>query len=229
MRSKFYRTLCIMLLFVTAACSKNDIEPVDGAEPPGDTNNVNKYPTMAACWGDSFTDGGYPKILASLLDASVLDRGIAGQTSTQIKDRMIDSTRLHNIPTVIWAGRNNKEDGATVKADIAAMVAKLKTDQYLIIGITNGDFGSHERKGGFGYNQIVTLNNELASIYGSKYFDIRTYLVSKYNPAVPQDVQDHTDDLVPGSIRRDQLHLTPKGDTIAAKAIYEKIKAYFGK
>lgn len=224
-----YRTFAIIMLFLASACSKNDIEPVEGADSTASTDDTKKYPTMAACWGDSFTDGGYPKILSSFLGVVVLDRGIAGQTSTQIKDRMIDSTRLHSIPTIIWAGRNNKEDGTTVKADIAAMVAKLKTDQYLIIGITNGDFGTHERKGGFGYNQIVTLNNELASIYKTKYFDIRAFLVSQYNPAITQDVQDYNDDLVPGSIRRDQLHLTPRGDTIAAKAIYEKIKVYFGK
>lgn len=192
----------------------NTIEPIITAGAPATssfayTNNL----INMACWGDSLTaaSGGFPDQLHTNLAAStVYNGGVGGETSTQIKARFLTDSAKWGDLTVIWAGRNNYHDPATVKADIAAMVSRLTTDKYIILSVLNGNFGN-EYVGQADYNTIIKLNQDLATLYPGHYVDVRAALIAAYNPAILQDVTDHGNDVPPSSLRSDNLHLNGAG------------------
>ena len=181
---------------------------------------------VLACWGDSLTSGtgGTPFTapLQDLLLLPVSNGGVAGETSTKIRTRMVAATDKRGNFTVIWAGRNNYADPTTVKADIAAMVAALTTTRYIVLGVTNA---SGEPSGNAGYVTIVALNADLAGIYGQKFIDIRSHLVSLWDPNVAQDVTDAGNDVPPSSLRSDSVHLNTAGYIAVAKRIYVAVNA----
>ncbi len=192
-----------------------------------DTTIVNN--TNIAAWGDSLTagtgstgiNGDYPNKLGNLSGYTVYNGGVGGDTSTQIKVRMLADTARYVLPTVIWAGRNNYTSPSTVMADIAAMVAALGHTNYIILSILNGEFGI-EYTGQSGYNQIVGINASLASLYGAHYIDVRSYLVSQHN-GTAQDLIDLGHDIVPASLRFDSIHLTSAGYALVAAQVYAQI------
>jgi lysophospholipase L1-like esterase len=188
-------------------------------------------------WGDSLTDGqpftraeSYPTQLGALLpDRTVTNEGIGGETSTQILARMLsDTTHRHDV-TVIWMGRNNLTDPARIKSDVAAAVKSLGSDRYVILTILNGDFFGTEAKGAPMYETIMDVNRSFVLRYPGHVLDIRSYLVSLYDPTNPQDVQDHARDIPPSSLRAhwnggiDLLHLSPEANAKVAQRVAEFI------
>jgi hypothetical protein len=111
---------------------------------------------------------------------------------------------LNSGCAAIWAGRNNYTEPAQVQTDVAAMVAAVEksTGCYLVMSIPNGEY-PFEWKGTTGYNTIIALNDALSATYsqGNHYLDIRTSMVSLYNPSNPADVLDHNNDVWPYSLR----------------------------
>lgn len=180
-------------------------------------------------WGDSLTSGtggdghGWPVWFAELSNGTkVLNKGVGGQTSTQIKERMLAEKDLHGKLSVIWAGRNNAFDQkGTVQADIAAMVAALGSSDYLIVGIPNGSKEPNNGPDRWKLTLIDKLNASLKETYGARFVDIRPVLVAAFDPANPQDVKDHADNVVPSSLRSDALHLNSAGYKITAKTIHD--------
>jgi hypothetical protein len=182
-------------------------------------------------WGDSFTQGAggtsWTQQFANLSGVTTLNRGVGGNTSTQIADRFLAEPSLFNNFTVIWAGRNNYSDPQTVESDIARMVSSLTTPNYLILGVINGNYGGYESVGavGAGYAFITGIDSYLATTYGNKFIDIRTTLVNSYNPLSAQDVSDFARDIVPSSLRSDAIHLNTAGYGIVANAVYTAYSA----
>jgi lysophospholipase L1-like esterase len=175
-----------------------------------------------AAWGDSFTDidaGLFPRVLTQLSGLNVVNLGIGGQTSAAIKDRMLADPQKHTWPTIIWAGRNDLNYPEQVKASIAAMVAALPHSNYLILPVFNGLYEDNQYNPTM-YGYVTDLNKELAAIYGNHFLDVRSYIVSQYDPSSPQDVLDHNADVPPSSLRQDFLHLNAKGTTLAANYVY---------
>lgn len=202
--------------------------------PDFGTKQDTKSLVTIAAWGDSLTAGSglpesesYPANFSKITGYQYVNGGVGGETSTQIKDRMVAATATYTYPTIIWVGRNNYNSPATVKADIATMVATLGHDRYLVLGIINGDYAT-EYVGQSGYNTIVALNSDLAAIYGSRFVDIRTYLVSLYDTLLPQDVIDHANDVPPSSLRFDQLHLNNAGYSAVADKLLENVSILEG-
>lgn len=180
-----------------------------------------------ATWGDSLTAGTggtpYPTTLATLQNANVSNGGVGGETSTQIRARMVADVTQYGLYTIIWAGRNNFTSPATVKADIAAMIAKLTSGKYLVMSVLNG---TGEPLGTGDYMTITTLNNDLAALYPTHYIDVRAQLVAGYNAGIPQDVIDHANDIPPSSLRSDGIHLNTAGYTLVANAVSTFISAH---
>lgn len=178
--------------------------------------------------GDSMTEGAgttpYPAQLAINYGYTVVNMGVGGETSTQIKTRWLADPLNYAKPVIIWAGRNNFTDGATVKSDIASIVASLTHTNYLVVGIVNG---INQPINSTGWVQITTLNNELKNLYGSKYVALREYIISKYNPSLPQDVIDHNNDVPANSIRLDIGHLNTLGNKYVAEFILQRIGNLF--
>ena len=173
-----------------------------------------------AAWGDSFTDanyGLYPQVLAQLTGGTIYNGGIGGQTSVQIRDRLVAATAKYSWPVIIWAGRNDSDKPDQVKASIATMVATLGHSNYLIVSLCNGE---GEGIGTYAYGLIKPLNNDLAAIYGNHFLDVRAFLVAHYDPNQPQDAADYAADVPPASLRQDFLHPNRVGSTLIANYIY---------
>ncbi len=184
-----------------------------------------------ATWGDSLTQGAggtaYPTQLTTLSGYSTYNGGVGGQNSTQIKDRMLADSAKHTWPTVIWAGRVNVTATEQTKADIASMVAALGHENYLVLAVTNGE-RADEHLGEPIYEQIVQLNEDLASIYGDNFIDIRSYLVSLYDSNIAQDVIDFANDIPPSSLRSDEIHFNTTGYLRIAEKINSEIVTLIG-
>ena len=174
-------------------------------------------------WGDSLTAGAggtpWTSTFTSLSGIPTINRGVGGQTSTQIASRFFAEPLLHDEITVIWSGRNNWWETQTVISDIESMVAEL-SGPYFILGVINGSYSGIETIGQPNYNNILALNSSLESIYGSRFIDIREILVNAYNPSLPQDLTDFTNDVPPSSLRADQIHLNTAGYSVVANAVY---------
>ncbi|HEY9249806.1 MAG TPA: GDSL-type esterase/lipase family protein [Rariglobus sp.] len=193
-------------------------------------------PADIVAWGDSMTYGTgadhpdkgektWPKWFTEFSGIKVIKKGVGGESSRQIRDRMLAEPALHKEFTVIWAGRNDYPGPQWVKKNIAEMVAALNHDNYLVVGITNNTL---EAKGGDKLKIIDTLNADLKAAYGSRFVDVRPLLVAAYDKTLPQDVADHESDVVPASLRSDKLHLNTAGYRIVAQAIcdaYRKVAA----
>ena len=188
--------------------------------------------TQIIAWGDSLTAAttGNTKYTTQLYSKSGLyieNQGAGGETSTQIKTRMLAATSKYSWPTIIWAGRNNYSDPTQVKADIAAMVAALGHTNYLVLSILNGDY-SNEYSGQSDYSTIIQLNSDLSTTYGTRYVDVRAYLIANYDSNVAQDVTDYGNDVPPSSLRADGLHLNSTGYGLIAEKINENIETLLG-
>lgn len=99
------------------------------------------------------------------------------------------------------------------------MVAALGHTNYLVLSIPNSD-SSGEWKGGASYPTLMQLNADLAATYGARFLDVRAYLVSLYNPSIPQDVIDFSHDVPPSSLRVDNTHFNAAGYQAIANYIY---------
>ena len=170
-----------------------------------------------ACWGDSLTQGNqdltgvsYPGILQQLLGVTVYNGGIDGQTSSQIAPRMLAATNMYGYTDVFWAGRDDYKapsyPQSQVLSNIASMVNALTSSpkKFLVLSVPNPD-GKWGIKGTQDYNEIMALNSALAAAYPNNYLDIRSYLVSQYDPTNPLDVFDHENDVWPASLRAHNL------------------------
>lgn len=163
-----------------------------------------------------------PYIAALMPSTHIYNGGVSGETSTQIRARMVVATSQHTFPTLIWAGRNGVlTSPETVKSDIAAMVAALKTDNYLVLSILNGD-RTLEKAGEANYNTIIGVNQYLATTYGSKYWDVRAHLIAN-NDGSAQDLIDVANDVVPTSLRVDDIHLKQAGYLLVGAGVKSRL------
>lgn len=181
-----------------------------------------------AAWGDSLTVPYVPLLAAMYPQRSVYNGGVGGETSSQILARILVDTKGRNAwINVFMMGRNNYQRPDQVRADIAAAVAFLApgNDKFVVLSVLNGYFGGYEIRGGTGYNQITQLNASLAATYTDRFLDVRGFLVAQYDPANPQDVIDHGNDIVPSSLRSDAIHLNARGCQLLAEHVRDYITA----
>lgn len=169
-------------------------------------------------WGDSLTYGtgasdtahDYPSLAAATLGLAVANKGIGGQTSTEIKDRCIADTVLRGRAAWIWAGRNNIGSPTMIKADIATMAAWGISGRYLV-----GSILTASNDGG-NIAVIQTLNAELATLYGARYVDILGALQAA-NDGSANDLADVAAGYTPRSLRDGGVvHLNDAGYAIVA-------------
>jgi lysophospholipase L1-like esterase len=212
----------------------------------GAASSLAESPAQAGlvAWGDSLTygtgavgpEGGksWTVQFAELSGIEVINKGVGGETSTQIRKRMLAETALHDRLTVIWAGRNNAYATDTVKADIAAMVVALAPGTpYLVVGVTNttaeiksSDPNYPDR---WKLHLVDKLNAALAETYGPRFVDVRPLLVGAYDPSLEQDRLDHEQDIIPSSLRSGGTHLNERGYAVVAKAIHQAYQAVISK
>lgn len=178
-------------------------------------------------WGDSMAN-----FLGSPLQAQtpllVYNYGVGGETSSQVLTRILADTN-HAVACIetFWMGRNNYNATNQVFQDISNAVASITSPKrYLVFSILNGDYAS-EYVGGANYQVITNLNGMLADRYGTNYLDIRTNVIAHYNPAIPQDVIDHANDVPPSSLRLDNIHLNALGNAVASTQIVARLTSLY--
>ena len=135
----------------------------------------------------------------------------------------ITHTDKDTSTAVIWMGANNIGQTSQVEADIKAAFDHVKTltkrvlvltcigNESAIVGTTN-------------YASQTAVNAWILKEYPNNSVDIYTYLRSKYNPALPQDVIDYNNGITPASLRVDAIHLNSTGYNHVADKVYEFFK-----
>ena len=123
---------------------------------------------------------------------------------------------------VFWMGQNNFYDPQGVKSNIAQCIAFLSNRKFIVMSLLNA---GNEGIGTSSYAQLAQINADLARAYPDNFLDIRGILINNYDPTNPKDVQDHNNDVPPGSLRNDNEHLNDKGYGIVAQKIADFLAA----
>jgi len=174
------------------------------------------------CWGDSLTQGagaspssmGYVTQLATLANRQTINKGVSGESSTQIKARFFsDADRTRALINVFWVGRNNLTPPATVLTDLNDMISRLGHNRFLVLSVINKSDGT-ENAGSAAYNNILALNAAIAAAYPANYLDVRSSLVADSGGA---------NDAPAPSITADGLHLNTAGYTLVAGYVREHL------
>lgn len=111
-----------------------------------------------------------------------------------------DSARNLGQAMIYEGGRNNYTATAVVESDWGSVASAQPSSNYLMLTILNGDY-STEQSGQSGYNTIITDNTFLTSTYPSNSWDWRSWLISQYSSGNVVDVLNHTNDVVPYTLR----------------------------
>ncbi len=140
-----------------------------------------------------------------------------------MSDFLVETGEDRSQLSIIWVGKNNQNQAATVTSDAQAMVAFLDgaPKQYLIVSVTNG---GDEGIGTQEYDDIEATNAALLAAFPDNYVDLRGFLVSLYDPEAPQDVIDFGLDTVPDSLRSDNVHLNDAGYQFVANFLYAQLQ-----
>ena len=182
--------------------------------------------TNIAAWGDSQIPSVAANLQVLIPNRVVYDGGVAANDSMQVLARLQADTARHSWVSIFWFGHVNETNPTQVKADMAAAVATLAAGntRFVVISLLN-EAKPTELKGTPGYENIVQIDRDLAAAYPDNYIDMRAYLVSLYNPSVPQDVIDFQNDVMPSSLRHDEGHLNNNGSVLVATKIRDFISA----
>lgn len=201
--------------------------PAVPAGPPPETGPRSDLPALplgvvlrqpVAAFGDSMANSLAPA-LAGALAVGVHNAGVGSTTSAQIRadlDSYADKART----VAIWAGHNNAADAQQVLADVAAMVASLGHDRFVVLGLLFGDVPA-ERIGGAERGHKEAINAALSATYAGHYIDTPALMAVWANPRNPGDVADLAAGVTPRSLRAfsDALHLNDAGAQVVAGAV----------
>ncbi len=161
-------------------------------------------------WGNSLTAAqpGYVQYLSKIGEHLVISMGVNGEVASQITTRFLNDTARWKNTTIIWAGRNNipSTSSVSVVSSIQQIVSALQSvgnNNYVVLDILNGQ---NEGIGTTNYDSIIALNNRIHSTFPGHVGNLRQFIVSKYNPLVPQDVIDYAQDIMPFTLRSDAIH-----------------------
>jgi hypothetical protein len=129
---------------------------------------------------------------------------------------------------VFWIGRNNNSSYNRVFSDLKRAIQHMTAldKRFIIIADTNG---AAEGTGTATFNNLAALNALYQNEYGRRYVDVRSYLV-KYGledagiTPTAQDTADIAADIVPTSLRSDNLHLNAAGYTIVGKQVAARMR-----
>jgi lysophospholipase L1-like esterase len=122
------------------------------------------------------------------------------------------SVATHDGTVWLCLGRNGADTGHTIEADIAAAVASLGHDRYIVAPVlTAGTDGDATLAA------IAAINANLQSTYGDRFVDVLAELLAAGDGS-PADNADIAKGIVPRSLRWDFVHLTARGNEIVARA-----------
>lgn len=176
---------------------------------------------QAAIWGDSLAwalarrwgnTPGYAFYNGAALAAT------ADQTALQVA---ADTTHRDWI-NIIWCGSVYRRDIEATRRGVAAAISNLPPNaRFLVLSPLNAATTDTFVFEPPAHDEIVQVNQHLARLYPVNFVDVRTYLIDRYNPAIPQDVIDRANDVPPSSLRYDMIHLNDDGYLLVAQLMKE--------
>lgn len=144
-----------------------------------------------------------------------------------------DPIPLRTATQILWYGRNNIGQARAEEDILAALASSVGyvavPRRYLILGIL---LATPENKGTVNYNQVISINNRLAALYGEAFVPMTPPTVSEmkaigYEPGAEDqsdiDKMNWPRGLRPAD-RSDEIHLNDKGYQIVANRVIGKMK-----
>jgi lysophospholipase L1-like esterase len=164
--------------------------------------------TNVAGWGDSLTvgqqgtvnQGNWPSILSQLSGYTTYNAGFSGQNSTYIVSQFLADSTHRSWFTVIESV-NDRYSYTSTAANIASMVAALPTPKQFVV-ISPWTF-SNDVAGSANYIATQGINSTLAAAYPANYINVWAGLIAAYDPTNLLDVSDHSQGVIPSSLRAD--------------------------
>lgn len=135
-----------------------------------------------------------------------------------------------NYTFCYWDGRNNKElDNWSVVSYVQDMIDHLAVQEPrgAVLSIINGNYAD-EFIGQPKYLELIAANEELATAFPDFYVDVRRYLIDDgladlgITPTA-QDLTDIANDIVPSSLRTDNIHLTAAANGLVSDYVKAQI------
>ncbi|MGF6773289.1 lysophospholipase L1-like esterase [Paraburkholderia sp. GAS199] len=162
------------------------------------------------------------KLAYTASGAQVFDRDAAGAPVNVPSGSPFLVDDYRRDINVIWAGRNDVNTNRTgmTLGNIERMTVHVGHDRFIVLAILNG---AGEGRGTAKYDTVVALNRQLAARFPHNFVDVRTALVTHAN-ASPTDQADRAADVVPGSLRVDNQHLSAGGYKIVAQEVAGFVK-----
>lgn len=145
-----------------------------------------------AAWGDSMTlnsgaspRSDWPSLLGRLRGAQAYNGGVNGQTSWEVRDRMLQKdAELQSRVTILWVGFNNMNDPDAIEHDLDAMINSLNHPRFLVLGLINATEANNQASGDWrenSYKRVIAINQRLAARHGIHYVDVRSNIILASN------------------------------------------------
>ena len=156
-----------------------------------------------------------------------------------VQTPFIPDTAYAHETTTFWPGRNDIYADTplpVIQGYITRAVEHLKTldKHFLLLSCMNGstEYATNMAPTGKAnypteaarYHAIVALNLWMKETYPANYVEVRRALIRQYSPALPQDVVDFERDVVPGSLRIDDIHLAGNGNALVTVLVAAEFK-----
>lgn len=127
----------------------------------------------------------------------------------------VEGERMRPRTAWLWLGRNGAADGHTIAGDIAAAVASLGHQRFLVGSVLTSAADSEEAR-----KSWLALNSQLRETYGARYVDVFGALIAAGDGSA-SDAADIAANIVPSSLRSDAIHLNARGYAIVAQAFHD--------
>lgn len=221
----------------------SDTFTVSGNLIPATTTSVSVTPTIGILYASTpysgtakgWLNGVYGTLAVNTSNAYTFTRAVAGDAvitppgSQFILDgwtsRAVDFPNGSTFDAdyainLFWVGTNSVTSPslADMPQQLEQAVEKIGTlkKKFIIIGpITTLPAGNSY------HTALRDVCQKLKSRFPRNFVDAHELLVYNYNPAIPQDVTDFSNDIVPTSLRSDSIHLNDAGYGIVAKAVHK--------
>jgi lysophospholipase L1-like esterase len=183
-------------------------------------------------WGNSLTygygatsyDSTYPSQASIFSGLNFVNKGISGETATEIKNRLYAaSADTLNMSQIFWIGENTS-DTARITSALDSMILKINHSRYLVVSIINR---STIPIGNSDYDKFTKWNADAAKKYGNHFLDLRTWMLS-FGDGSGTDNTDILNGVCPSSLRVDIIHYNDKGYRIVAQRIIQNVNVLIG-
>ncbi len=132
---------------------------------------------------------------------------------------VVTHSQLDSMNVVIWMGDNNGTTPAETMEHVRVAVEQIKTISKRFVVLT-GLTVETAVTGTQINDEMLEYNSLVLREYPDNSIDIRSYLMSKYDPNNAQDVIDVANGVHPSSVRIDAIHLNSTGVNHVADEVY---------